>query len=60
MTWADAAEIAYVAMGYEMAPAGARRRHRVSRAEQDPLAWWCLTELIMQRAQQPRYPKSCR
>lgn len=49
MTWADAAEVAALAMGVEKERDGKRFR-TVKRASKDPLAWWCLTELIMQRA----------
>lgn len=49
MTWRDAAEIATVAMDVHYT-GGGRGRRVVHRADDDPLAWWCLVELIMQRA----------
>jgi len=42
--WAKAAWIARLAMGTDRIGPG--RRHTVWRADEDPLAWWCLTELI--------------
>lgn len=47
--WNKAARIAHIAMGKER---GGRKKDRRWIAEIDPLAWVCLTELIMTM----RYP----
>lgn len=45
--WRRASEIAYVAMGrLERGPGRASPAYRW-KADEDPLAWWVLTELIM-------------
>jgi len=49
MTMVDAQEIAFLAMGTEKVRDG-RHFRTEHRAELDPLAWWCLVELIMDRA----------
>lgn len=54
MTWADAYEIAYHAMGTEEVRAGGRNgrrlQRRVHRADEDPLAAHCLAEWILTKA----------
>jgi len=42
-----AAHIAYIAMGKEKGRSGIRKKDLRHNADLDPLAWWCLTELIM-------------
>lgn len=60
MRWIDASEIAALAMGTEVQSAGrGRRRQVVRRADQDPLAHWCLVQLIMDRAENPRLCSDC-
>jgi hypothetical protein len=54
VTWGDAAEIARIAMGREKVRDG-RQLKSVWRADDDPLAWWCLVELIMERAHPKRH-----
>ena len=46
MTWADAYEIAFHAMGYERQG----RRRKKHRADDDPLAAHCLAEWILTKA----------
>ncbi len=48
MTWADAYEIAFHAMGTEL-PTRVRRK-RIHRAHEDPLAAHCLAEWILIKA----------
>ncbi len=48
MTWADAYEIAFHAMGVELPTR--RNRKRVHRANEDPLAAHCLAEWILTKA----------
>lgn len=53
MTWADAYEIAFHAMGKEdirAAKGHGRIIRRVHRADEDPLAAHCLAELILIKA----------
>lgn len=49
MSWHDAARIAFLAMGTRKQRSG-RRMETIWLADEDRLAWWCLTELIMSRA----------
>ncbi len=60
MRWLDASNIADIAMGTDIIP-GRRGRHRevVKRADQDPLAHWCLVQLIMDRAEKPTLCEGC-
>ncbi len=44
--YAEAGRIIHIAMGNEMA-GNPRRRHKVWRAEEDPLAFWCGVEAIV-------------
>jgi hypothetical protein len=46
--WVQAQRIAFLAMGKDVTP-GVRGRPRREywRADEDPLAWWALTEWIM-------------
>ena len=44
--YAKARRIIHIAMGFEWAGRG-RGRERIYRADQDPLAWWLGTELIV-------------
>lgn len=55
MTWSDAYEIAFWAMGTDVGPELERRRgrprkRRVHRANGDPLAAHCLAEWILAKA----------
>lgn len=50
--WKRAGHIAYLAMSTETPRVGRGKRinHRV---DDDPLAWWCLTELIYDLGSKP-------
>lgn len=54
MTWTDAYEIAFHAMGHDIEPGRPGRRGRprrkVHRADEDPLAAHCLAEWILSKA----------
>lgn len=55
--YAEAGRIIHTAMGSEMT-GNPRRRHKVWRAEEDPLAYWCGVEAIVtlvQRSAAPLY-----
>ncbi len=47
--WGRAGNIAFMAMGKAARPSN-QRRHDYDVATEDPLAWWCLTELIAELA----------
>jgi len=46
MTWDEAMQIAFVAMGKKKKKQG----EDVHRAHEDPLAWWCLVELLYDKS----------
>jgi hypothetical protein len=50
---AEAERLAAIAMGTTIV-GGGRGRRVVKHAEQDPLAWWCLTEALVQFGERAR------
>lgn len=57
-TYGRASVLAFHAMGFERNGRRGRASRKVYRADEDPLAWWCLTEAIVALSRPHHAPES--